>query len=133
MSYNSRVIWIVISNRLRSANLKLRARLLPEFYSSQSYYHYLWLWLRFNNDDDKLLLFEKWKYRIYFKFYIKLAFTSWLVTFIKTAKLVKWLQKHITVDWLLSATWQPSVDHTPWSSLFTVVIIISFCINSRYF
>ena len=44
MSYNSGVIGLVVSNRpraTRSADLKLLARLLPELYSTQSYYHYL--------------------------------------------------------------------------------------------
>ena len=44
MSYNSGVIVFVISNRpraTRSADLKSGARLLPELYSTQSYYHYL--------------------------------------------------------------------------------------------
>ena len=43
MSYNSGVIGLVVSNRpraTRSADLKLLARLLPELYSTQSYYHY---------------------------------------------------------------------------------------------
>ena len=44
MSYNSGVIGLVVSNRpraTRSADLKLLARLLPELYSTQSYYHYI--------------------------------------------------------------------------------------------
>ena len=48
MEYNSGVIVLVISNRpraARTADLKLLARLLPELYSTQSYYHYLLLLL----------------------------------------------------------------------------------------
>ena len=43
MSINSGVIVLVISNRpraTRTADLKWLARLLPELYSTQSYYHY---------------------------------------------------------------------------------------------
>ena len=43
MSHNSGVIRLVISNRprvTRSADLKLLVWLLPELYSTQSYYHY---------------------------------------------------------------------------------------------
>ena len=44
VSYNSRLIVLVISNRPRatcSADFKLLARLPPELYSTQSNYHYL--------------------------------------------------------------------------------------------
>ena len=44
MPYHSGAIVLVFSNQpraTRSANLKLLARLLPELYSTQSYYHYL--------------------------------------------------------------------------------------------
>ena len=48
MSFNSGVIVVVISNQprsTRSIDLKSLARLLPELYSTQSYYHYLSLLL----------------------------------------------------------------------------------------
>ena len=44
MSYDSGEIVPVVSNHpraMRSADLKSLVRLLPEFYSTQSYYHYL--------------------------------------------------------------------------------------------
>ena len=63
MAYNSGVIVLVTSNRTRaacSANLKLLARLLPELYSTQSYYHYLLV--KVKNDHRSLFSnLSKWK------------------------------------------------------------------------
>lgn len=39
----------------------------------------------------------------------------------RTAKLVKWLQWHVIVEWFLCTTWQPSEDHTPFFSLWTKI------------
>ena len=59
MSYNSGVIVLVISIRsraMRSADLKLVARLLPELYSTQSSYQYEYMERAYGNK----LLFIMW-------------------------------------------------------------------------
>ena len=61
MSYNSGLIELVISNQpcpTRWADLKSLARLLPELYSTESYYHYLSiLFVQFTVRD----IFKKFK------------------------------------------------------------------------